>query len=66
MKNLLIKYGYTATEITNEFTKKNYKAILWNNGNVTISVYTPKFKRNLLQDRTYTNKKDLKERLSNQ
>lgn len=49
--NLLLESGFNQKGNTT-FEKKNYKAIIWANGDVTLAKYTPNFKK-FLQSNTY-------------
>ena len=43
-KDLLLKFGFTQMAI-HSFQKYCYNAVIWANGDVTLTKYTPNFKR---------------------
>jgi hypothetical protein len=49
---LLMENGYKEGSIINEFVKGDYKAVIWYNGHVTVTNYTPTFSRYLWSETT--------------
>ncbi len=62
METLLKNYGFANSETPNLFIKNNYKAVVWKNGSVTITRYTPKHGR-YLGSKTFKTQDDLKKEL---
>jgi hypothetical protein len=49
---LLIDGGYKEGSIPNEYVKRDYKAVIWHNGHVTVTKYTPTLSKYLWSETT--------------
>lgn len=59
LHRLLIKGGFVPkTTIPNLYTKRQYKAVVWKNGCLTISHYSPNVQRLLFQN-TYRTQEEI-------
>lgn len=64
IKQLLTKYNFGQSNISNSFNKINYVATIWRNLTVSITEYSPNYGR-YLRTTTYATYEELKIELEN-